>query len=50
MATSQDAIDHAILLRLAEAGADVISQPGGWGVVVKGGLTERAHETVAHGR
>lgn len=46
MATTRDTIDHTTLARLVEAGAvrgaDVIGQPGGWGVVVKYGMTERA--------
>lgn len=41
-----ETIDHAILQRLVEAGAvrgvDVIGQPGGWSVVFKYGMTERA--------
>ncbi|WP_035055162.1 antitoxin PaaA2 family protein [Andreprevotia chitinilytica] len=39
-------IDHATLEKLVEAGvvsgADVIGQPGGWGVIVKYGTTECA--------
>lgn len=39
-------IDHATLEHLVEAGAirgtDVIGHPGGWGVVVKYGMTERS--------
>jgi hypothetical protein len=46
MATTTQTIDHTTLARLVEAGAvrgaDVIGQPGGWGVVVKYGMTERA--------
>lgn len=46
MATTPNTIDHTTLARLVEAGAvrgaDVIGQPGGWGVVVKYGMTERA--------
>jgi hypothetical protein len=46
MATTRETIDHTTLTRLVEAGAvrgaDVIGQPGGWGVVVKYGMTERA--------
>lgn len=45
MATSET-IDHQTLMRLVEAGAvhgaTVIGQPGGWGVVVQYGMTERA--------
>lgn len=45
MATSET-IDHHTLTRLVEAGAvrgaTVIGQPGGWGVVVQYGMTERA--------
>ena len=39
-------IDHATLERLIEAGvvrgASIVGQPGGWGVVVQYGMTERA--------
>lgn len=46
MAILPDTIDHNTLARLVEAGAvrgaDVIGQPGGWGVVIKYGMTERA--------
>lgn len=46
MATTHDTIDHVTLQHLVEAGAvrgaDVIGQPGGWGVVIKYGMTERA--------
>lgn len=46
MATSRDTIDHVTLSRLVEAnavnGANIIGQPGGWGVVIKYGMTERA--------
>lgn len=39
-------IDHATLEHLVEAGAvrgtSIIGQPGGWGVVVQYGMTERA--------
>ena len=45
MATSTDTIDHATLERLVEAGAvrgaNIIGQPGGWGVVIQYGMTER---------
>jgi hypothetical protein len=46
MATTSETIDHTTLARLVEAGAirgaDVIGQRGGWGVVIKYGMTERA--------
>ena len=46
MSTTANTIDHLTLERLVEAGAvrgaDVIGHPGGWGVVVKYGMTERA--------
>jgi hypothetical protein len=46
MATTPHTIDHATLARLVEAGAvrgaTIIGQPGGWGVVVQYGMTERA--------
>ena len=46
MAITADTIDHATLAHLVEAGAvrgaDVIGQSGGWGVVIKYGMTERA--------
>lgn len=46
MATTRETIDHVTLSRLVEAnainGANIIGQPGGWGVVIKCGLTERA--------
>lgn len=46
MAITHDTIDHNTLAHLVEAGAvrgaDVIGQPGGWGVVIKYGMTERA--------
>jgi hypothetical protein len=39
-------IDHATLEHLVEAGAvrgaSIVGQPGGWGVVVQYGMTERA--------
>ncbi len=45
MAATRDTIDHNTLTHLAEAGAvrraDVIGQPGGWGVIIKYGATER---------
>jgi hypothetical protein len=45
MAITRDTIDHTTLAHLVEAGAvrgaDVIGQPGGWGVVIKYGMTER---------
>lgn len=41
-----ETIDHTTLSRLAEAGAvrsaHVIGQAGGWGILVKYGMTERA--------
>jgi len=41
-----DTIDHATLTKLAEAGVvhstHVVSQDGGWGILVKYGVTERA--------
>lgn len=41
-----ETIDHTTLLRLAEAGAvrsaHVVGQAGGWGILVKYGMTERA--------
>jgi hypothetical protein len=46
MPTTANTIDHVTLERLVEAGAvrgaDVIGHAGGWGVVVKYGMTERA--------
>jgi hypothetical protein len=46
MATTANTIDHVTLERLVEAGAvrgaDVIGHAGGWEVVVKCGMTERA--------
>lgn len=46
MATSSNTIDHVTLQHLVEAGAvrgaDVVGQPGGWGIVIKYGMTERA--------
>lgn len=46
MANTSDTIDHTTLALLVEAGAvhgaNVIGQPGGWAVVVKYGMTERA--------
>jgi hypothetical protein len=46
MAITPETIDHNTLAHLVEAGvvrgADVIGQPGGWGVVIKYGMTERA--------
>lgn len=42
---SSDTIDHITLSRLVEAravrGAQVVGQPGGWGIIVKYGMTER---------
>ncbi|NIA00562.1 hypothetical protein [Massilia sp. CCM 8734] len=41
-----DTIDHTTLTKLAEAGvvrsAHVVGQAGGWGILVKYGMTERA--------
>lgn len=41
-----ETIDHTTLLRLAEAGAvrsaHIVGQAGGWGILVKYGMTERA--------
>lgn len=41
-----ETIDHTTLTRLAEAGAvrsaHVVGQAGGWGILVKYGMTERA--------
>lgn len=41
-----ETIDHATFTKLAEAGAvrsaHVVGQPGGWGIVVKYGMTEAA--------
>ena len=46
MAITNDTIDHVTLSRLVEAnavnGANIIGQAGGWGVVIKYGMTERA--------
>ncbi len=46
MAISHETIDHTTLVHLVEAGAvcgtDVIGQPGGWGVIIKYGMTEKA--------
>ena len=46
MSTSTNTIDHATLERLVEAGAvrgaSIVGQPGGWGVVIQYGMTERA--------
>ena len=46
MVTTRETIDHVTLSRLVEAnavnGANIIGQPGGWGVVIKCGMTERA--------
>lgn len=43
---STETIDHTTLSKLAEAGvvrsAHVIGQAGGWGILVKYGMTERA--------
>ena len=49
MAVTHDTIDHVTLSRLVEAnavnGANIIGQAGGWGVVIKYGMTERALAT-----
>ncbi|MBT1073459.1 hypothetical protein [Pelotalea chapellei] len=46
MALSSETIDHVTLQHLVEAGAvkaaDVVGQPGGWGIVIKYGMVERA--------
>lgn len=46
MANTHDTIDHVTLQHLVTAGAvrgaDVVGQPGGWGIVIKYGMTERA--------
>jgi len=46
MAIARDTIDHVTLQHLVEAGAvrgaDVVGQPGGWGVIIKYGMVERA--------
>jgi hypothetical protein len=46
MGTPRDTIDQTTLARLVEAGAvrgaSIIGQPGGWGVVIQYGMTERA--------
>lgn len=46
MAANHETIDHVTLSRLVEAnavnGANIIGQPGGWGVVIKYGMAERA--------
>jgi Stability determinant len=46
MATARETIDHVTLSRLVEAGAvrgaNVIGQPGGWGIVIRYGRTARA--------
>lgn len=45
MAKPTESIDHVSLSRLVEAqavrGADVVGQPGGWGIVIKYGMVER---------
>jgi hypothetical protein len=45
MNTASQTIDHATLSTLVEAGAvraaQVVGQPGGWGVVVQYGMTQR---------
>lgn len=46
MAITPNTIDHVTLQNLVEAGAvrgaDVIGTPGGWGVVIKYGMTARS--------
>jgi hypothetical protein len=46
MTSKHNTIDHVSLSRLVEAnavnGANIIGEPGGWGVVIKYGETERA--------
>lgn len=46
MATTGNTIDHITLQRLIEAGAvqsaEVVGQPGGWGILVKYGMVEQA--------
>lgn len=46
MSNSTHTIDHSTLAHLIEAGAvrgaDIVGQPGGWEVVIKYGMTERA--------
>lgn len=46
MSTTADTVDHATLEHLVEAGAvrgtSIVGQPGGWGVVIQYGMTERA--------
>jgi hypothetical protein len=41
-----ETIDHTTFTKLAEAGAvrsaHIVGQPGGWGILVKYGMTERA--------
>ena len=45
MAIIAETIDHVTLERLVEAGAvrgaSIVGQPGGWGVVIQYGMTER---------
>ena len=45
MAIIADTIDHVTLERLVEAGAvrgaSIVGQPGGWGVVIQYGMSER---------
>lgn len=49
MAIHPESIDHTTLERLVEAGAvrgaDVIGHPGGWSILIKYGMTERALAT-----
>jgi hypothetical protein len=43
---TSETIDHSTFTKLAEAGAvrsvHIMGQPGGWGILVKYGMTERA--------
>jgi hypothetical protein len=45
MAITANTIDHVTLAHLVEAGAvrgaSIVGQPGGWGVVIQYGMTER---------
>lgn len=46
MAITRDTIDHVTLQHLIAAGlvsgADVVGQPGGWGIVIRYGMKEQA--------
>lgn len=50
MATTSHTIDHITLERLVEAGAvhgaSIVGQPGGWGVIIKYGMTDGMTERV----